>query len=74
MHGLTTPKEVFDDLTEQLVSKDFQVLAFDFYGRGMSDHIQPIESEKVANAMIKLANGNFNQNVFESNEIEDLVG
>jgi hypothetical protein len=24
--------------------------------------------------MIKLANGNFNQNVFESNEIEDLVG
>jgi len=47
MHGLTTPKEVFDDLTEQLVSKDFQVLAFDFYGRGMSDHIQPIESEKV---------------------------
>ena len=47
MHGLTTPKEVFDDLTEVLVSKEFQVLAFDFYGRGLSDHIQPIESEKV---------------------------
>jgi len=47
MHGLTTPKEVFDDLTEELVSKKFQVLAFDFYGRGLSDHIQPIESEKV---------------------------
>ena len=47
MHGLTTPKEIFDDLTEVLVSKKFQVLAFDFYGRGLSDHIQPIESEKV---------------------------
>lgn len=47
MHGLTTPKEVFDDLTEELVSKNFQVLAFDFYGRGLSDPIQPIESEKV---------------------------
>ena len=47
MHGLTTPKEVFDDLTQELVSKKFQVLAFDFYGRGLSDHIQPIESEKI---------------------------
>ena len=36
--------------------------------------MRPIGSEKVAKAMIKLANGNFNQNVFESNEIEDLVG
>ncbi len=47
MHGLTTPKEVFDEITEQLVGSQFQVLAFDFYGRGKSDCIQPIPSENV---------------------------
>ena len=47
MHGLTTPKEVFDEITEKLVGRQFQVLAFDFYGRGKSDYIQPIPSENV---------------------------
>jgi len=47
MHGLTTPKEVFDEITEKLVENQFQVLAFDFYGRGKSDCIQPISSENV---------------------------
>jgi 3-oxoadipate enol-lactonase len=47
MHGLTTPKEVFDEITEKLVKSQFQVLAFDFYGRGKSDCIQPIPSENV---------------------------
>lgn len=47
MHGLTTPKEVFDEITEKLVGSQFQVLAFDFYGRGKSDCIQPIPSENV---------------------------
>ena len=44
MHGLTTSKDIFDELTEKLVNEGFQVLAFDFYGRGESDHIQPVES------------------------------
>ena len=35
--------------------------------------MRPIESEKIAKAMIKLANENIDQNVFESNEIVDLV-
>ena len=35
--------------------------------------MRPIGSEKIANAMIKLANENIDQNVFESNEIVDLV-
>ena len=47
MHGLTTPKEVFDEITEKLVENHFQVLAFDFYGRGKSDCIQPISSENI---------------------------
>ena len=47
MHGLTTSKDIFDELTEKLVNEGFQVLAFDFYGRGESDHIQPVESELI---------------------------
>ena len=47
MHGLTTSKDIFDELTEKLVNEGFQVLAFDFYGRGQSDHIQPVESELI---------------------------
>ena len=47
MHGLTTPKEVFDEMTEKLVENQFQVLALDFYWRGKSDCIQPISSENV---------------------------
>ena len=35
--------------------------------------MRPIESEKIAKAMIKLANESIDQNVFESNEIVDLV-
>ena len=36
MHGLTTSKDIFDELTEKLVNEGFQVLAFDFYnGRGI---------------------------------------
>ena len=35
--------------------------------------MRPIESEKIAKAMIKLANENINQSVFESNEIVDLM-
>ena len=36
--------------------------------------MRPIGSEKIAKAMIKLANENIDQSVFESNEIVDLVG
>ena len=35
--------------------------------------MRPIESEKIAKAMIKLANENINQSIFESNEIVELV-
>jgi len=36
--------------------------------------MRPIQSEIVARAMIKLANENIDQSVFESNEISNLVG
>ena len=47
MHGLTTSKDIFDEMTGKLVNEGFQVLSFDFYGRGQSDHIQPVESELI---------------------------
>ena len=34
--------------------------------------MKPIQSEKVANAMIKISNGDFRQQVFESNEIVEI--
>jgi len=35
--------------------------------------MKPIHSEKVAKAMIQIANENIQQIIFESNEISDLV-
>ena len=32
MHGLTTSKDIYNDMTFDLTSKGFQVLSFDFYG------------------------------------------
>ena len=46
MHGLTTPKEVFDDLTRSLIENQFQVLAFDFYGGKISNSNQPAVSKE----------------------------
>jgi len=34
--------------------------------------MKPIHSKKVAKAMIKITNGDFKQNVFESNEIVEV--
>ena len=34
--------------------------------------MKPIHSEKVAQAMIKISNGDFKQNIFESNEIVEV--
>ena len=35
--------------------------------------MRPIRAEIVAKAMVKLANENINQSIFESNEIAELV-
>ena len=34
--------------------------------------MKPIQSEKVAKAMINISNGDFRQQVFESNEIVEI--
>jgi len=47
MHGLTTSKDIYNDMTFDLTSKGFQVLSFDFYGRGESDYVPNVSSENL---------------------------
>ena len=47
MHGLTTSKDIFNNLTQDLIEQDFQILSFDFYGRGKSDYVPNVESEEL---------------------------
>ena len=49
----------------------FKLLSPIFVGR--IKKMKPIHSEKVAKAMIKIANENIQKTIFESNEISDLV-
>ena len=47
MHGLTTSKEIYNDMTFNLINQGFQVLSFDFYGRGESDYVPNVSSENL---------------------------
>ena len=47
LHGLTTSKDIYNDLTLDIVSHGFQVLSFDFYGRGGADYVPNVKSENV---------------------------
>ena len=47
MHGLTTSKDIYNNLTQDLIEQGFQVLSFDFYGRGKSDYVPNVESEEL---------------------------
>jgi len=45
MHGLTTSKDIYNELTLELINQGFQVLSFDFYGRGKSDYVPNVSTE-----------------------------
>ena len=47
MHGLTTSKDIYNDMTFDLINQGFQVLSFDFYGRGESDYVPNVNSENL---------------------------
>ena len=47
MHGLTTSKDIYNDLTLDIIKQGFQVLSFDFYGRGKSDYVPNVSSESL---------------------------
>ena len=74
--GIMRPSFLLGERKEERVGEKFGIIIFKFLTPiliGSFRKMRPIQAEKVARAMIKLANENISQNIFESNEILDLV-
>jgi len=74
--GIMRPSFLLGKRKVERVGEKFGIIIFKLLTPiliGPLRKMRPIESEKIAKAMIKLANENIDQNVFESNEIVDLV-
>ncbi len=74
--GIMRPSFLLGKRKVERVGEKFGIIIFKLLTPiliGPLRKMRPIGSEKIANAMIKLANENIDQNVFESNEIVDLV-
>ena len=74
--GIMRPSFLLGKRKVERVGEKFGIIIFKLLTPiliGPFRKMRPIKSEIVAKAMIKLANENIDQNVFESNEIEDLV-
>ena len=70
------PSFLLGDRKEKRVGEKFGIIVFKLLTPifvGPLRKMRPINAEKVANAMIKLANENINQSVFESDEIFNLM-
>ena len=75
--GIMRPSFLLGERKEERVGEKFGIIIFKLltpFLIGSLRKMRPIRSEIVAKAMIKLANENISQNIFESNEILDLVG
>ena len=75
--GIMRPSFLLGERKEERVGEKFGIMIFKLltpFLIGSLRKMRPIRSEIVAKAMIKLANENISQNIFESNEILDLVG
>ena len=75
--GILRPSFLLGERQEERVSEKFGIIIFKLLTPiliGSFRKMRPIQSEIVARAMIKLANENIDQSVFESNEISNLVG
>ena len=73
--GIMRPSFLLGDRKEKRLGEKigisvFKILSPLFFGPLMK--MKPIQSEKVAKAMIKISNGDFRQQVFESNEIVEI--
>ena len=74
--GIMRPSFLLGERKEERVGEKFGIIIFKLltpFLIGSLRKMRPIRSEIVAKAMIKLANENFSKNIFESNEILDLV-
>ncbi len=74
--GILRPSFLLGNRKENRVGEKIGILIFKILSPlfiGPIKKMKPIHSEKVAKAMIKIANCNIQQTIFESNEISDLV-
>ena len=75
--GIIRPSFLLGERQEERVGEKFGIIIFKLFTPiliGPFRKMRPIQSEIVAKAMIKLANENIDQSIFESDEISNLVG
>jgi len=73
--GIMRPSFLIGDRKEKRLGEKIGIFVFKLLSPlflGPLKKMKPIQSEKVAKAMIKISNGDFRQQVFESNEIEEI--
>jgi uncharacterized protein YbjT (DUF2867 family) len=73
--GIMRPSFLMGDRKEKRVGEKVGIFIFKLLSPlflGPLKKMKPIHSKKVAKAMIKIINGDFKQNVFESNEIVEV--
>ena len=73
--AIMRPSFLIGDRKEKRVGEKVGIFIFKLLSPlflGPLKKMKPIHSKKVAKAMIKIANGDFKQNVFESNEIVEV--
>ena len=74
--GILRPSFLLGNRKENRVGEKIGIFIFKLLSPifvGPIKKMKPIHSEKVAKAMIKIANENIKKTIFESNEISDLV-
>ena len=73
--GIMRPSFLLGDRKEKRLGEKIGIFIFKLLSPlflGLLKKMKPIQSEKVAKAMIKISNGDFIQQVFESNEIVEI--
>ena len=73
--GIMRPSFLIGDRKEKRLGEKIGIFVFKLLSPlflGPLKKMKPIQSEKVAKAMIKISNGDFRQQVFESNEIVEI--
>ena len=73
--GIMRPSFLIGDRKEKRLGEKLGIFVFKLLSPlflGPLKKMKPIHSEKVAKAMIKISNGDFKQQVFESNEIVEI--
>ena len=74
--GILRPSFLLGNRKEKRIGEKFGIILFKLLTPilvGPLRKMRPIRAEIVAKAMVKLANENINQSIFESNEIAELV-